>query len=248
MFDKFKNLARLSSFVFIFNFLVLNFGIKPKEASASILNISSTRIINYDLKVVNDHLVFDFSRYLAEADKIENFTLKQGSTELTVTPDTNKKSWSTRDFLMNGVSYEIHAEANIGGKVRKLLFNFIYNDYNIQFKPVMAIASNNIEADLREWAKQFIDNTNIILDIISPNGITKVESITKTARDVKGSKVVFQNKKSSLEANNGYILRANVNGREYRSRFYFDGRYAKNLFPEINAGTINSNGTVNLDI
>lgn len=246
MFDKFKNLARLLSFVFIFNFLVLNFGIKPKEVRAS--EISSAQIVNYDIETKDNKIVFNFSRYLAEADKIENFTLKQGSTELTVTPDTNKKSWSTRDFLMNGVSYEIHAEANIGGKVRKLLFNFIYNDYNIQFKPVMAIASNNIEADLREWAKQFIDNTNIILDIISPNGITKVESITKTARDVKGSKVVFQNKKSSLEANNGYILRANVNGREYRSRFYFDGRYAKNLFPEINAGTINSNGTVNLDI
>ena len=73
LFDKFKNLARLLSFVFIFNFLVLNFGIKPKEASASILNISSTRIINYDLKVVNDHLVFDFSRYLNGDEKIETF-------------------------------------------------------------------------------------------------------------------------------------------------------------------------------
>ena len=68
LFDKFKNLARLLSFVFIFNFLVLNFGIKPKEASASILNISSTRIINYDLKVVDSRLAVSKSDRMIALD------------------------------------------------------------------------------------------------------------------------------------------------------------------------------------
>ena len=61
LFDKFKNLARLLSFVFIFNFLVLNFGIKPKEVRAS--EISSAQIVNYDIETKDNKIVFNFSRY-----------------------------------------------------------------------------------------------------------------------------------------------------------------------------------------
>ena len=246
MFDKFKNLARLLSFVFIFNFLVLNFGIKPKEVKAS--EISSVKIINYDISVVDNYIVFDFSKSLAEGDTIQEVSLLKGTTKLNIeNRDNTKKSWRTKEVLIHGTTYQLNISANIGGTSRKLVSTFVYNDYDIDFKPVMAIAGNNVECDIKTWAAQFPENLNVEVDILTTSGSVEIQKVTKTIKQAKTSKIVFENKKTSLEPR-GYIVRARVAGREYRSKFYYSGKWAKNLNLELVSGQPKENKNNLFDI
>lgn len=246
MFDKFKNLARLLSFVFIFNFLVLNFGIKPKEVKAS--EISSVKMINYDISVVDNYIVFDFSKSLAEGDTIQEVSLLKGTTKLNIeNRDNTKKSWRTREVLIHGTTYQLNISASIGGTLRKLVSTFVYNDYDIDFKPVMAIAGNNVECDIKTWAAQFPENLNVEVDILSTSGSVEIQKVTKTIKQAKTSKIVFENKKTSLQPR-GYIVRAKVADREYRSKFYYSGRWAKNLNVELVSGQPKENKNNLFDI
>lgn len=246
MFDKFKNLARLLSFVFIFNFLVLDFGIKPKVVKAS--EISSIKTINYDISVVDNYMVFDFSKYLSENDTIEEVSFLKGDTKLNIeNRDNSKKSWRTREVLIHGTTYKLNIKGNIGGTSRKLVSTFVYNDYDIDFKPVMAIAGNNIECDIKTWAGQFPENINIDVDILSTNGSVEIQKVTKTVKQAKANKIVFENKKASLQ-NKGYIVRAKVANREYRSKFYYSGKWAKNLNVELVSGKVKQDKSNLFDI
>ncbi|OAT87213.1 DUF4214 domain-containing protein [Candidatus Arthromitus sp. SFB-turkey] len=246
MFDKFKNLARLLSFVFIFNFLVLNFGIKPKEVKAA--EISSIKTIIYDVKVIDNYIVFDFSKYLSEGDSIEELSLLKGNTGIEIqASDSSKKSWRTREVLINGTTYQLNIKANIGGDVRKLVSTFVYNDYDISFKPTMAISGNNIECDLKTWAAKFPEDLDIDVDILLTSGSVAIEKVTKTIKYAKSNKIVFENKKSSLDTR-GYVVRARVAGREYLSKFYYSGKWAKNLNVELVSGESKGNNLFNIKL
>lgn len=246
MFDKFKNLARLLSFILIFNFLVLNFGIKPKEVRAS--EISSVKMINYDISIIDNYIVFDFSKSLAEGDTIQEVSLLKGTTKLNIeNRDNTKKSWRTKEVLIHGTTYQLNISANIGGTSRKLVSTFVYNDYDIDFKPVMAIAGNNVECDIKTWAAQFPENLNVEVDILTTSGSVEIQKVTKTIKQAKTSKIVFENKKTSLEPR-GYIVRAKVADREYRSKFYYSGQWAKNLNLELVSGQPKENKNNLFDI
>lgn len=220
MFDKFKNLARLLSFVFIFNFLVLNFGIKPKEASASILNISSTRIINYDLKVVNNHLVFDFSRYLNGDEKIETFELKDGNTTIKSQQlNDSKKAWKIDPYVfIDGRSYDINATAVIGGQQKKIVYKFFYHDYeSFKYRPMIDFTDNN------KVRIRFKDN---FLDFFNPEDTVRVKTyhapLDKTfkVKDLRQDQVFENVSRSNFGNNGGDALFFTVGDNTYKWKLY----------------------------
>lgn len=220
MFDKFKNLARLLSFVFIFNFLVLNFGIKPKEASASILNISSTRIINYDLKVVDNFLVFDFSRYLNGDEKIETFELKDGNTTIKSQQlNDSKKAWRINPHVfMEGRSYDINATAVIGGQQKKIVYKFFYHDYeSFKYRPMIDFTDNN------KVRIRFKDN---FLDFFNPEDTVRVKTyhapLDKTfkVKDLRKDQVFENVSRSNFGNNGGDALFFTVGDNTYKWKLY----------------------------
>ena len=150
-------------------------------------------------------------------------------------------------MLIHGTTYQLNISANIGGTSRKLVSTFVYNDYDIDFKPVMAIAGNNVECDIKTWAAQFPENLNVEVDILTTSGSVEIQKVTKTIKQAKTSKIVFENKKTSLEPR-GYIVRARVAGREYRSKFYYSGKWAKNLNLELVSGQPKENKNNLFDI
>ena len=81
--------------MFIFEFLVLNFGIKSREVKAqeraTILDINSLRIVNYDLSIVSQEAVFDFGGYIGSEDKIEEFKLKKVEGSKKKIPSINRQ-------------------------------------------------------------------------------------------------------------------------------------------------------------
>lgn len=250
MFDKFKNLARLLSFILIFNFLVLNFGIKPKEVKAT--EISSIKTITYDIKVVDNYIVFDFSKSLAESDTIEEVILLKGDTKLSIqaqSGDSKKKAWRTREVLIHGTTYQLNIKGNIGGTVRKLVSSFVYNDHDLNFKPIMSFSGNNIECDLKTWAANFQDDLSVDVDILLPTGSVVVQKVTKTIREIKANKVVFENKKSSIEPR-GYVVRAKIKDVEYRSKIYFTfgNKWTEKVNAELTSGESRENNRFNLKI
>lgn len=220
MFDKFKNLARLLSCILIFNFLVLNFGIKPKEASASILNISSTRIINYDLKVVDDHLVFDFSRYLNGDEKIETFELKDGNTTIKSQQLNNsKKAWRINPHVfMEGRSYDINATAVIGGQQKKIAYKFFYHDYeSFKYRPMIDFTDNN------KVRIRFKDN---FLDFFNPEDTVRVKTyhapLDKTfkVKDLRQDQVFENVSRSNFGNEGGDALFFIVGDNTYKWKLY----------------------------
>lgn len=220
MFDKFKNLARLLSFVFIFNFLVLNFGIKPKEASASILNISSTRIINYDLKVVDSRLVFDFSKYLNGDEKIETFELKDGNTTIPSQQlNDSKKAWKINPYVfIEGRSYDINATAIIGGQQKKIVYKFFYHDHeSLKYRPMIDF-TNNDKVRIR-----FKDN---FLDLFNPEDTVRVKTyhapLDKTfkVKDLRQDQVFENVSRSNFGNNGGDALFFTVGGNTYKWKLY----------------------------
>ena len=151
-FRKFRSLAFFLCFMFIFEFLVLNFGIKSREVKAqeraTILDINSLRIVNYDLSIVSQEAVFDFGGYIGSEDKIEEFKLKkvEGSKKTDIATsavDDTKKKWKAKFIPVNGNSYQIEMVANIGGAQKKLIQEFFYNDWSYGTEPVMKFLQKN---------------------------------------------------------------------------------------------------------
>ncbi len=246
MFDKFKSLSRVLCFIFLFNFMISNFGIKSREAKATIIDINSTRVINYDLKVSDNYVVFDFSNYLSGDEKIESFVLKKGETTISTEAfDDSKKAWKSRFIPLNGDKYEIQAVANLGGKQRKLTYNFVYNDYDVNFEPIGTTSNNNISFDMKAWAANFPDDWSIEADIIKMNGATVIPKITKTVKDVKASSLVFEGKKVGLNSG-GYVFRVKMNGRDYKRKFFYDNVVFRDLSFSVPLLQFNNNGNIDI--
>lgn len=239
-----KHVCRILCFILFFNFFILNFGVEVKKASAA--EINSINVINYDLKVVDNYLVFDFNKYLSNGDTIEEFILrndKDTKNNISVTNDSNKRSWKTRNVFLHGNAYTINAKARIGGQDKHLVYNFVYEDYDTDFKPIMAIKGNNVEVDLKSnWLSKFKQDIEVKVDILATNESIVIPEISKTVKQIKdnSSKVIFENKKSSLEPG-GYIVRAKIAGINYLSKFYYNGTHTKNLYIELVSGNENKN-------
>lgn len=239
-----KHVCRILCFILFFNFFILNFGVEVKKASAA--EINSINVINYDLKVVDNYLVFDFNKYLSNGDTIEEFILKNDKDKqnnISVINDSNKRSWKTRNVFLHGNAYTINAKARIGGEDKHLVYNFVYEDYDTDFKPIMAIKGNNVEVDLKSnWLSKFKQDIEVKVDILATNESIVIPEISKTVKQIKdnSSKVIFENKKSSLEPG-GYIVRAKIAGINYLSKFYYNGTHTKNLYIELVSGNENKN-------
>lgn len=246
--EKFKKLSLFLCFILVFDFLVLNFGIKPKEVKAA--EISSIKTINYDIKVVDNYIVFNFSKYLSEGENIEELSLLKGTTALEIqASDSKKKAWRTREVLIHGTTYQLNIKCNIGGTVRKFVSTFVYNDHDLNFKPIMSFSGNDIHCDLKAWAANFQDDLSVDVDILLPTGSVVVQKVTKTIREIKANKIVFQNKKSSIEPR-GYVIRAKIKDVEYRSKIYFTygNKWTEKVNAELISGVSRANNRFDLKI
>lgn len=255
MFDKFKNLARLLIFIFIFNFLVLNFGIKPKEVKAAPINISSARVINYDLeKISSNHLVFNFSRYLTEGEKIEEFVLKKGNTKIDAQPvDNNKKAWKSRPVLINGDKCSIEATALIGGRQQKLFYEFVYNNYELNTRPVLNFKGNDLEIVFNQnWLNSFAAEGEEVEIRLYTTGRTildervKINDIRKNA-----NKKTWSNKKGEFSrGDSGYFLDLTIGGRLYRTKVfnYGDDKTLGIMSLELKSAEFKNDGKVQVEV
>ena len=226
MFNRFKILARTLFVILVLNFVVLNFGIEPKEAKANsntILDISSTRTINYDLKTENNYIIFDFSQYLVEGEKIDTFILKKGSDTITSTSvDQSKRSYKARFFPIDGEKYTINATATIGGESKKLVYEFIYNDFDSKYKIIPSFQGNNIEILFDDdWLNMYNDDDRVTFNFYSGN-INIVQNETNTIGEIKktSKKKVFANKKNNLTPDFGYFIEATIKNRTYKWKLY----------------------------
>ena len=254
MFDKFKNLARLLSFILIFNFLVLNFGIKPKEVKASAINITSARVINYDLRVDSNYLVFDFSNYLSEGEKIEDFVLKKGNVKIdTQVVDNNKKAWKSRVVLINGDKCSIEATATIGGRQRKLFYQFVYNNYEFNSRPVLNFKGNDLEITFNQnWLNLFNDDSEEVEVRLYTTGWTILNERIRISDIKKNSnKKTWSNKKGQfLGGEVGYNLDLTIGGRLYRHKVFNYGSDKKLglMSLELKSGEFKDDGRVQVEV
>lgn len=254
--EKFKKLSLFLCFILVFDFLVLNFGIKPKETKAAAIDISAARVINYDLKIDNNQLMFDFLKYLGENDTIAEATLKRGNNEAEkIYVSTNKKACKVKTVLIHGEKYELRIKANIDGVNRQLLYNFVYDDQDFRFKPILGFNDNRLELDLRkEFIDKFRDETKIVIDVVAGVNNRVVDTITTTVNAVKGSKykVNWQNVNNLFNDNSAYLLKVSMDNEPYKSKFYVvtesGKKVCKNLFPVLLDGSMGSDGYCNLKI
>lgn len=231
-FRKFRSLAFFLCFMFIFEFLVLNFGIKSREVKAqeraTILDINSLRIVNYDLSIVSQEAVFDFGGYIGSEDKIEEFKLKkvEGSKKTDIATsavDDTKKKWKAKFIPVNGNSYQIEMVANIGGAQKKLIQEFFYNDWSYGTEPVMKFLQKNnkyiIEAEFNHnWVNSFNDDD--VVKISSNENL--IPSETKTIKEIKDNGYKFTKESSSDPTGNaaGYFLYADILDRRYQWKLF----------------------------
>ena len=249
MFNKFKILARTLFVILVLNFVVFNFGIEPKEAKANtILDINSTRTINYDLKKSNDNfLIFDFSQYLTGDDKIDQFVIKDGQKTINgVLDNSNKKICKVKFFPINKQKYIINVTATINGQTKKLLYEFIYNDFDSEYNMVPTFNSNNLELKFDEkWLALFNDDETVSLSLTSGNLRIFVNE-TDTIKNIKANqnKKTFNNKKKSFSHNVGYFLDVTIRNRVYRWKIYVnkDGSKISSTSMNIESGEF-VNGT-----
>lgn len=257
MFYKFKNFSRVLCFIFLFNLVVLNFGIKPKEVKASIIDINSVRVIDYELKVNNNYLVFDFSSYLSGDEKIEEFTLKKGDTVIAADAvNDSKKSWKSRFIPINGDKFTIQAVANLGGQKRKLSYAFNYNDYDTKYKITPTFNGDNFEVGLdTNWINLFNENDSVSFTFFNTTDGVESNKQSTTIKELKAAsnKMIFKGKASSLSQNNiGYFLEAQIKGRTYRWKLFVTTINNKKEFKviqmELKSASFTDAGKVNTEL
>ncbi len=232
-----KNLCRILCFVLFFNFYVMNFGMEVQTAYANsntqnnnnIIDISSGRDINFEIRNENKYVVFDFNSFLSANDKVEQFTLKKEGKTITsqVVDNNTKKAWKAKFLPLNGEKYSIEAVVNIGGQNKKALFNFVYNDYDMGNEPQLKFNNNDFEAIFDEnWLNSFNDDETIEIYGESSYGNNIFNKVTTTVRDLKGKqrKQVWQNVKSNFRNDAGYWFKAKVRGREYVWKIFTQNR------------------------
>ncbi len=217
--EKFKKLSLFLCFILIFDFLVLNFGIKPKEAKAAIIGISATRVIDYDLRVQDNRLVFDFSNYLSGDEKIESFVLKDGNTTIdTVAINENKKAWRVEPHVfIEGNNYVINAVANIGGQQKKLAYQFFYHDYELKYRPIMEFDSNN---KLKiTFKKEFLDLFNEEDSVRLQTYHAPLNSTVKI-KDLRSAKVFDKVSRSNFGNNGGDAFTVTIGNNVYKWKLF----------------------------
>lgn len=216
--------------MFIFEFLVFNFGIKPKEVKAqeraTILDINSLRVVNYDLSLVSQEAIFDFTPYIGSEDKIEEFKLKkvEGNKKTDITTsavDDTKKKWKAKFIPLNGTGYQIEMVANIGGVQRKLIQEFFYSDWSYGKEPVM---KHNVKNDKYttevEFNKDLINSFND--DDVAKIQIASISVITKTIKEIKDAnyKLSIENDRDIWANNAGYNFYFDILDRRYHWKLF----------------------------
>lgn len=230
MFDKFKHLSKLIGFIFLFNFLVFNFGIEPREASAAtpVLDISATRVINYDIKFDGMYTIFDFAPYLAADEKIETFVLKKNNANVDVEQvNGEKKAWKSKLFLIDNDDVIINATAVIGGQQKKLGYQFSYRDHDAKYRPDFKFnKEDKFEVTFKkEWLDLYDekDYVNVNVDNIGINENIWIKDIKNN-----NNKKVWDNiTRNNFWDNSGYTFRATIRSKEHRWKLFtstFDGK------------------------
>ena len=252
MFSKLKSIARILSFILILNILVFDFGIKPKEAKATINPLVS---IDYEFKIVDNRIAFDFTNSLGEGDLIESVVLKKGGNNINVVAhDAAKKIWKT-DELFDKVQYELNITLKSGGKTRKLISTFFYEDYEIDFDPVPRLSGNDIKiTGLSKWADKYLDDDEVLISIVGTNGAEQVPAVTKKIKECKQDVVLPQGKTKILLGKRSYLIRAKLkaSGTEFNRMFVaeFHGDEGRNMNSKINSikRKGNNNNDVSVDV
>lgn len=223
MFDRFKHLSRLIGFIFLFNFLIFNFGIEPREAVAAtpVLDISATRVINYDLKFDGMYTIFDFAPYLAGDEKIETFVLKRNNANVTAEQVSGeKKAWKTKIFLMDDDDVTINATAVIGGQQKKLVYQFSYKDHDAKYRPEFKINSKDkFEVKFKqEWIDLYDDEDEVYMktDYLGVNHRVKIKEL----KNNDNKKVFEEISRDNLGVNSGYTFDATIRGKLYRWKLF----------------------------
>lgn len=241
-----KHVCRILCFILFFNFYVMNFGIEVKKVQATtaqstennILDISSGRDINFEIRADNKYVIFDFNSFLSANDKVEQFTLKKEGKPITsqVVDANTKKAWKAKFLPLNGEMYSIEATVNIGGQNKKALFNFVYNDYDMGNEPELKFNNNDFEAIFDEnWLNSFNDDETIEIYGDSSYGNNLFTKVTTTVRDLKGKqrKQVWNNVKSNFRDGAGYWFKAKVRGREYVWKIFSQNRNNKGVTIQV---------------
>ena len=251
-FRKFRSLACFLCFMFIFEFLVFNFGIKPKEVKASEINAIS--VIDYDIKIIDNRIAFDFTKSLNEGYSIKSVVLKQvgGSNLHLEAHDNNKKIWKTDDLLINEKSYELDIKVDVDGETKDLIATFYFEDYEQIFNLSVGINNSNelfiTKKSLASWANKFLDDDTVKFDVLSLNG-TLIKTVTKTIRECKASDVKIADVKQNVDIHKSYIVRATINGREFNHRFVTNkDKLAKNLHTLLKTISRKENGNFDITI
>ena len=252
MFNKFKILSRVLFFIIVLNFLVLNFGIQPKEVKA--YEIDYFKILNYDLSIGEDNtLVFNFEDYMSGIESIKSVELKKNGSNIDIkaVEGKNNKLWSTKHIFLHGNNYQLNLVITVKGQDKKLIFNFTYYDYDRLFKPSVSVVNGDIEIDIKHWAKNYDKNVLVDIDILDKSGAVVVDKIRKTIEELKSNNVVFSGQGSVL-TNGSNIFRAKIGDTEYKSRIYRESEENGGAFKYLNTdlvnGEFNSDGNVNLEI
>ncbi|WP_242821373.1 DUF4214 domain-containing protein [Candidatus Arthromitus sp. SFB-mouse] len=253
-FRKFRSLAFFLCFMFIFEFLVLNFGIKSKEAKASTINAIVS--IDYDFKIVDNKIAFDFTKSLSEGDSIESIVLKKGESNLNIKAhDKAKKIWTT-DVLFEKAQYELNITLNTNNSVKKLISTFYYEDYEMEyFVPVVKADGNNLKiTGLTNWANKFLETDGVIIDILASNGTVVIPEVTKTIKECK-SDIVLTGAKSKLTNLRAYVVRARLreSGTEFNRIFLSEytadsNNVARQMNSKIKSITRRDNGNYDIDV
>lgn len=232
-----KHVCRILCFILFFNFYVMNFGIEVKKVQATtaqstennILDISSGRDINFEIRADNKYVIFDFNSFLSANDKVEQFTLKKEGKPITsqVVDANTKKAWKAKFLPLNGEKYSIEAVINIGGQNRKALFNFVYNDYDMGNEPELKFNKNDFEITFdQKWLDLFNDDEPIQIYAGNSYGNTLFTEVTVKAKELKANsrKQIFKDVKKNFRNNAGYWFKARVRGREYVWKLYTQNR------------------------
>lgn len=251
-----KNLCRILCFVLFFNFYVMNFGMEVQTAYANsntqnnnnIIDISSGRDINFDLSSSGSDLLFDFTRYLSSGDRVESLVLKRTGKKtedisISKRDNNNDKVWKTKFIAINGDTYELHATINIGGVSRKVLFNFVYNNYD---------EGNDLTFEYKDNNKLEITFPQSLLDLYSPedqitfrmgqysgNQQSVISDKVFKVKDIRDRKKVIDNVKNS---GGGMYARLFIRGREYCWKVYAERGKFKVIKAILESGKILNNG------
>ena len=257
-----KCFALFLCFIFIFEFLVFNSNINVKEARAqeraTILDINSIRLVNFDLSIRNQEAIFDFNNFLGSGDKIEEFKLKkvEGSKKTDIATsavDDTKRKWKAKFIPINGDTYFIEMLANISGSQKKLIQEVFYNDWSYGKDPVFKYTQKNnkhiAEAELNH---SFIDSFND--NEMATIRFAGFPVINKTIKEIKDAKykISVEDERDKWGNDNGFNFYFDILGRRYDWKLFVTTTNGKKDFGivivDLESAEFNSNNPDNVDV